>query len=225
MSTPGANADVLTADVVVVGGGPAGEVVAGRVADRGLDTVLVERELVGGECSYWGCIPSKTLLRPGEVLAAARNTPGAREAVTGSIDVPEALAWRNFMVSNYDDAGQVAWACGAGIEVVRGRGALEGRGAVVVDGTRPPDEVQQELRLRLRGGRRDRNLSAVGGNRSGRGRSRRRGGRGSLFFRTAGDRSSGEAKDREKSERRISAHHVLLRSPEPKHAGSFEVST
>ena len=82
-----------------------------------------------------GCIPSKTLLRPGEAVAAARNAPGAREAVTGSVDVKAALGWRDFMVSGYDDAGQAAWARGAGIEVVRGRGALAGRGTVVVEGT------------------------------------------------------------------------------------------
>jgi pyruvate/2-oxoglutarate dehydrogenase complex dihydrolipoamide dehydrogenase (E3) component len=96
---------------------------------------IVERDLLGGECSYWGCIPSKTLLRPGEAVAGARNAPGAREAVTGSVDVKAALGWRDFMVSGYDDAGQAAWARGAGIEVVRGRGALAGRGTVVVEGT------------------------------------------------------------------------------------------
>src|SRR3954453_13413372 len=87
-------ADVLETDVVVVGGGPAGEVVAGRCADRGLDTVLVEDELVGGECSYWGCIPSKTLVRPGDVLAAARRVPGAAAAVRGPLDGAAAVARR-----------------------------------------------------------------------------------------------------------------------------------
>jgi pyruvate/2-oxoglutarate dehydrogenase complex dihydrolipoamide dehydrogenase (E3) component len=95
----------------------------------------VERELIGGECSYWGCIPSKTLLRPGEALAAARHAPGAREAVTGTLDVRASLDWRNFMVSNYDDAGQVAWARGAGIDVIRGQGRLAGPHTVAVDGT------------------------------------------------------------------------------------------
>jgi pyruvate/2-oxoglutarate dehydrogenase complex dihydrolipoamide dehydrogenase (E3) component len=84
MSESGTNAGVLSADVLVIGGGPAGDVLAGRVADRGVDAVLVERELVGGQCSYWGCIPSKTLVRPGDVRAAARrartDTCGGRRA-------------------------------------------------------------------------------------------------------------------------------------------------
>src|SRR3954467_3683739 len=83
-------------DVVVIGAGPAGETVAGRCADGGLRVAIVERELVGGECSYWGCIPSKTLLRPGDVLAAARRVPGAREAVTGRVDAAAALAQRDY---------------------------------------------------------------------------------------------------------------------------------
>src|SRR3954449_13475594 len=92
-------------DVVVIGGGPAGEVAAGRCADRGLAVALVEKELVGGECSYWGCIPSKTLLRPGDVLAAARRVPGAAGPVPARFDVPPARPRRDSMTSSWDDAG------------------------------------------------------------------------------------------------------------------------
>ncbi|RFU21572.1 dihydrolipoyl dehydrogenase family protein [Geodermatophilus marinus] len=128
------SAAVQEVDVVVVGGGPAGEVVAGRCADHGLSTVLVERELVGGECSYWGCIPSKTLLRPGDVLAAARRVPGAAAAVAGPVDVPAALARRDLMTARWDDAGQQRWLAGHGVRLVRGTGRLAGPRRVAVAG-------------------------------------------------------------------------------------------
>jgi dihydrolipoamide dehydrogenase len=119
-------------DVVVIGGGAAGENVAGRCAGCGLSIAVVEAELLGGECSYWACMPSKMLLRPGQALAAVRRVPGAREAVTGELDVAAALARRDWVTGGWDDAGQVAWLDGAGGTLVRGHGRLAGERVVEV---------------------------------------------------------------------------------------------
>lgn len=121
-------------DVVVLGAGPAGENAAERAAQGGLSVALVERELLGGECSFWACIPSKTLLRPAEVLWLAQHSPGTRKAVTGALDAREVLARRDYMVGNYHDDSQVKWAEGAKLTVVRGQGRLAGPRKVRVDG-------------------------------------------------------------------------------------------
>src|SRR6476661_7469722 len=132
-------------DVVVIGAGAVGENVAGRVVQAGLTAFMVEAELVGGECSYWACMPSKALLRPGTALHGAQATPGAKEAVTRTLDAAAVLARRNYFTSNWQDDSQVSWAEDAGIELIRGHGWLTGPKAVEVAGL---DGAQHLLRAR-----------------------------------------------------------------------------
>jgi pyruvate/2-oxoglutarate dehydrogenase complex dihydrolipoamide dehydrogenase (E3) component len=127
--------DVHEVDVVVLGAGPSGEVIAGRLGDRDLKVAIVEDRLVGGECSYWACMPSKALLRPAQALAETRRVPGAAEAVTGSLDVAAALERRTEVVHGWDDSAQLPWLDERGILLVRGRGHLAGKLVVHVGET------------------------------------------------------------------------------------------
>ncbi|WP_374200069.1 NAD(P)/FAD-dependent oxidoreductase [Arthrobacter sp. zg-Y1110] len=124
--------ETLQTDVVVIGAGAVGENAADRIVRGGLAAVLVEAALVGGECSYWACMPSKALLRPGTALKEAQSLAGSREAVTGTLDAAAVLERRNSFTSNWDDAGQAEWVAGAGIELVRGRARLTGERDVEV---------------------------------------------------------------------------------------------
>ena len=123
----------LETDVVVLGAGAVGENAAGRVAQGGLEAVLVEPNLIGGECSYWACMPSKALLRPGTALQAARAVAGSREAVTGTLDAAAVLQRRDSFTSHWNDSAQEDWVRGEGIGLVRGRGRLVGPREVRVE--------------------------------------------------------------------------------------------
>lgn len=123
----------LETDVVVLGAGAVGENAAGRVVQDGLEAILVEPSLIGGECSYWACMPSKALLRPGTALQAARTVAGSREAVTGRLDAQAVLDRRNSFTSHWDDSGQEEWVRSTGIGLVRGRGRLTGPREVRVE--------------------------------------------------------------------------------------------
>ncbi|MEJ8661339.1 dihydrolipoyl dehydrogenase family protein [Streptomyces sp. MS1.AVA.4] len=126
--------DAVEYDVVVLGAGPTGENVADRARAAGLSTAVVESELVGGECSYWACMPSKALLRPVMIQADARKVPGVRQDVQGPLDVEAVLAHRDDYTSHWKDDGQIAWLNGIGARLYRGQGRLHGPRKVVVEG-------------------------------------------------------------------------------------------
>jgi pyruvate/2-oxoglutarate dehydrogenase complex dihydrolipoamide dehydrogenase (E3) component len=131
----------IETDVIVIGAGAVGENVADRIVQGGFACTIVEQDLVGGECSYWACMPSKALLRPIAALKAAARVQGAAHAVTGSVDPTAVFARRDSFTSNWDDAGQVKWLDGAGISLVRGRGMIAGPRTVRVWREGEPDRL------------------------------------------------------------------------------------
>src|SRR3954462_3358501 len=123
-------------DVIVLGAGPAGEVAAGRLGESALSVAIVEQELIGGECSYYACMPSKALLRPGELLNEIERGPGVREMVSGKLDPRLVRPRRDEVIHDRDDSSQLPWLEDRGIQVFRGRGALDGERTVVTGGDR-----------------------------------------------------------------------------------------
>jgi dihydrolipoamide dehydrogenase len=121
-------------DVIVIGAGPAGEVCASQLAGAGLDVALIERELIGGECAFWACMPAKALLRPAELLAEVRRVPGPREAVTGELDAQVVLNRRDEVVHDFDDSAKADWVQARRIHLLRGQARLDGEREVVVEG-------------------------------------------------------------------------------------------
>src|SRR5262245_45245364 len=119
-------------DVIVIGSGPVGYTVADRACAAGLSVAAVERELVGGECSYWACIPSKAMLRPVVAVADARRVAGARQAITGRVDAPAVFARRDGYVTGWDDEGPASSLKSIGAELIRGHGRLRGPRRVTV---------------------------------------------------------------------------------------------
>jgi pyruvate/2-oxoglutarate dehydrogenase complex dihydrolipoamide dehydrogenase (E3) component len=142
-ATEGALEDAY--DLIVIGAGAVGENVADRAVQGGMSALIIESELVGGECSYWACMPSKALLRAGNVRRAARAVAGAREAVTGPLDPAAVLAHRDAVAAHWDDSGQVRWLRSAGIALARGRARLDGERRIIITG---PDGVERTVTAR-----------------------------------------------------------------------------
>src|SRR3954453_21042903 len=131
-TTPGARTN-LEYDVIVIGAGPIGQTFADRARAGGLSVAVVEKELVGGECSYWALVPSKAMLRPGIALDEAKRVDGAREAITGPVDPAGVFARRDRYVSDWDDSGQADWVTSIGGDLFRGHGRLDGPRRVAID--------------------------------------------------------------------------------------------